>query len=268
MGVLRFVRWCSLAVGRIRFKPDRKEIYEELYAHMEDQYAELTAAGTGEKEAEKAVAEAMGDAMETARQLEQIYRPFWGYALRVARCCLVLALILALAILPGYIRQLGLYTNPAEEFFGESLETEWSDNRRVWYAEPEARDKSDGYTFTVTRLAERSFGSKTVPEERRGVLYLEINVFNPRPWAEKCTAFRELCAVDSLGTVYESADYTDRKPYLAANRTRRGLFTDTWVVILRDYVSQEAGWIELRYDKSGRHLRLTVDLGGRKEAAA
>ena len=179
-----------------------------------------------------------------------------------------LALILALAILPGYFRQLGLYANSSEEFFGESQETEWSYNRRVWYAEPEARDTSDGYTFTVTRLAERSFGSKAEPEDASGVLYLEINVFNPRPWAEKSTAFREFSVVDSLGTVYESADYTDRKPYLAANRARRGLFTDTWVVILRDYVSQEAGWIELRYDKSGRHLRLTVDLSGRKEAAA
>jgi len=267
MSVLRFDRWCSLAVSGIRFKPDRKEIYEELYAHMEDQYEELTAAGAGEKEAEEAVAEAMGDAMETARQLEKLYRPFWGYALRAARCCLILALLLALAVLPGYLRQLGFYANETEEFFGESLETEWSYNRRVWYAEPEARDKSDGYTFTVTRLAERFFGSKAKPEDARGVLYLEIKVFNPRPWAEKSTALGEFSAVDSLGTVYEAADYTGSKPYLAANRVRKGLFTDSWVVILRDYLSQEANWIELRYDKSGRHLRLTVDLGGRREAA-
>ena len=85
MGVLRFDRWCSLAVSGIRFKPDRKEIYEELYAHMEDQYEELTAAGFSEKEAEEVVAAAMGDPGETSRQLARIHRPFWGYALRAAR---------------------------------------------------------------------------------------------------------------------------------------------------------------------------------------
>ena len=68
--------------------------------------------------------------------------------------------------------------------------------------------------------------------------------------------------------MYNSTYYTDRTPYLTADLTRTGLFTDTWVVILRDYLSQEANWIELRYDKSGRHVRLTVDLRDRKEAAA
>ena len=77
-----FDRWCSAAVGRIRFVPDRWEVYEELYAHMEDQYEELTAGGMGEKEAEAEVVSAMGDPEETARQLERIHRPFWGYGRR------------------------------------------------------------------------------------------------------------------------------------------------------------------------------------------
>ena len=63
MKSIRFERWCSVAVGRIRFKPDRKEVYEELYAHMEDQYEELTAAGLSEKEAEDALHSDPGSAL-------------------------------------------------------------------------------------------------------------------------------------------------------------------------------------------------------------
>lgn len=267
MGVLRFDRWCSLAVSGIRFKPDRKEIYEELYAHMEDQYEELTAAGFSEKEAEDEVAAAMGDPGETSRQLARIHRPFWGYALRAARVCLILSAILALFILPRYVQELGITRHGSDEFFGEGLETEQGVNRRVWYDEPKVQDRSDGYTFTVTRAAERFFGDKLLREDFRRILYLEIKVFNPRPWAEECTAYTEFIAVDSLGNVYPSAYDTDRTPWLSVTRTRRGLFTDTWLVILRDYRSQEANWIELRYDKSGRHLRLPLDLRGRREAA-
>ena len=268
MGVLRFDRWCSLAVSGIRFKPDRKEIYEELYAHMEDQYEELTAAGLSEKEAEDEVAAAMGDPKETARQLELIHRPFWGYALRAARMCLVIAAVLALIFLPRYIREQNFRTVVNGDFFGGDLETEQIYNRRVWYDEPKVQDRSDGYTFTVTRAAERYYGDELMREDFRRVLYLEIKVFNPRPWAKKCTAIREFCAVDSLRNVYPPTNDTDRPPYLTATCTRTGPFTDTWLVILRDYRSQEANWIELRYDKAGRHLRLTLDLLRRKESAA
>ena len=268
MGIEPFDRWCSQAVSGIRFRPDQKEVYAELYAHMEDQYEELLEAGYPEANAENEVVSAMGDPGETALQLERIHRPFWGYALRAARCCLILSVILALVVLPRYIRGLGIGASEAEEFFGEDRETAWSYNRRVYYAEPEARDRADGYTFTVTRVAERIIGSKAGPDDARGLLYLEVKVTNPRPWAGACTASREFTAVDSRGYVYNSTYYTDRTPYLTADLTRTGLFTDTWVVILRDYLSQEANWIELRYDKSGRHVRLTVDLRDRKEAAA
>ena len=267
MRILRFDRWCSLAVSGIRFKPDRKEVYEELYAHMEDQYAELTAGGYSEKEAEEEVAAAMGDPGETARQLDLIHRPFWGCALRTARVCLIVAAVLALIFLPRYIREQRIITGGSGDFFGGSLETEVSYNRLVWYAEPGSTDRSDGYTFTLTRAAERRYGSKIDPQDGRDVLYLEVRVFNPRPWAESCTAFTEFSAVDSLGYVYSSSANTGMHPYLAAQRIRTGLFTDTWVMIIRDHRSQEAGWIELRYDHSGRHVRLWADLRDGKAAA-
>ncbi len=153
MKSIDFDRWCSAAVGRIRFVPDRWEVYEELYAHMEDQYEELTAAGLSEDEAVKEVTASMGDPEETARQLERIHRPFWGYALRAARWCLLIAAVLALLTVPGYIK--GLEINDAR--FGEGLFREtWDDGvgefRLVWYAEPTVRGRCDGYTLSLIHI--------------------------------------------------------------------------------------------------------------------
>ena len=272
MGIVPFERWCARAAGGIRIRSDRKEVYEELYAHMEDQYEELLAAGYTEAEAENEVLSAMGDAGDTARQLERIHRPFWAYALRAVRCCLVLSVFLAICFLPAYISALQIdppwHQNQINEsYFGESLEDELSFDRRVFYSEPGCRDRSDGYTFTLVRAAERSYGAKEDPEDARGVLFLEVRVFNPRPWADACAALQEFCAVDSLGNLYPPSRYSDRDPRLTGGQARTGLFTWTWHIMLRGYRSQEAEWIELRYEKSGREVRLPVDLRGKREGS-
>ena len=270
-----FDRWCSAAVGRIRFVPDRWEVYAELYAHMEDQYEELTAGGVSEKEAEKEVTAAMGDPEETARQLERIHRPFWGYALRAARWCLLIAAVLALLTVPRYIK--GLELNDAR--FGDGLFREtWDDGigefRLVWYAEPTVRGRCDGYTFTVTRAAQRSYVGWEDHTYDGDFLVIEVKVFNPRPWAEPCAAFGAFSAVDSLGNVYLENDLASAEgiesgvPYLSGVLGRTGLLTCTWDFTLNGSRSQEAEWIELRYRKSGRNLCLTVDLRDKREAGA
>jgi hypothetical protein len=267
-----FDRWCSAAVGRIRFVPDRWEVYEELYAHMEDQYEELTAGGLSEKEAEKEVTAAMGDPYETARQLERIHRPFWGYALRAARWCLLIAAVLALLTVPRYIK--GLEINDAR--YGEGLFREtWDDGigefRLVWYVEPTVRGRCDGYTFTVTRAAQRSYVGWENHTYDGDFLVIEVKVFNPRPWAEPCAAIKAFTAVDSLGNVYFENDSwiaDSSAPYLSGTWGRTGLLTWTWEITLNGSRSQEAEWIELRYRKSGRNLCLTIDLRDKREAGA
>ncbi len=272
MGVVPFDRWCSLAVSGIRFRPDRREVYEELYAHMEDQYEELLDAGYSEAKAESEVMSAMGDPGETARQLERIHRPFWAYALRAARWCLVLSVLLGLFFLPAYLQGLGIASRQMraqdEAYFGESREEEERFDLLVFYTEAGYRDRSDGYTFTVTRAAERSSGFREAPENAQSTLYLEVKVFNPRPWADACTVLQEFSAVDSLGSVYPPTRYANRQPYLTGTWRRTGLFTYTWIIMLEGYRSQEAEWIELRYEKSGRDVRLPVNLRGRREAAS
>ena len=55
-----FDRWCASAVSGIRYKPDRRKVYAELYAHLEDRCAAMTDAGVPEDEAVKRTLEAMG----------------------------------------------------------------------------------------------------------------------------------------------------------------------------------------------------------------
>ncbi len=51
-------------------------------------------------------------------------------------------------------------------------------------------------------------------------------------------------------------------PLLSGNAYRTGLCTVTWILSLRNFRSQGAEWIELRYDQGGRDIRLCVDLKG------
>ena len=272
MGIVPFERWCARAAGSIRIRSDREEVFAELYAHMEDQYEELLEAGCSEADAENEVVSAMGDPGETSRQLERIHRPFWGYALRAARWCLVLSVLLGLFFLPAYVQGLNIasrHTQTQDEaYFGESREEEECFDLLIFYTEVGYRDRSDGYTFTVTRAAERSSGFKEAPEDAQSTLYLEVTVFNPRPWADACASLQEFSAVDSLGNVYPSARYANRIPFLTGTWRRTGLFTYTWIIMLKGYRSREADWIELRYEKSGRDVRLPVSLRGRREAAS
>ena len=268
MSVLRFDRWCSLAVSGIRFKPDRKEIYEELYAHMEDQYEELTAAGLSEKEAEDEVAAAMGDPKETARQLERIHRPFWGYALRAARVCLLIAAVLVLLALPRYLEGFAFDSASREKKYHEDTKMADSSDRVVWHREPMSRDKSDGYAFTLTEATLRSFTNNVDSSDDRVYLLLEVKVFNPWPWALDCKAWGEFYAVDSLGNVYpaDGRARSHRRACVTGTDLHTGFCTWTWELRLNGWCSQEADWLELRYDQCGRDVRLVLDLREGRES--
>lgn len=81
----RLTSWCHAATILIRFGPDRKAVYNELLAHLEERRDAFMEQGLNEREASTKALEAMGDAYEIAPQLAAIHRPFWGYFLRVSR---------------------------------------------------------------------------------------------------------------------------------------------------------------------------------------
>ena len=270
MGILRFESWCHNAVSDVRDRADRERVYGELYAHMEDQYDELIAGGMAEAEAEKAVVAAMGDAADTARQLRKLYPPIWHHLLLAARMVLLLAFLLALSNVPQYLRDLRgqLLPPPAATlYFSDERGITAEEDQRTFYAEPMSRDESDGYRFTLTQAAERHYIWRDTGGNRkeRDELYLAVEVYHPSLWEKRSHVLREFYAVDSLGNRYEStnrADPNTEAPSLWMNVTRTGLFSYTWFVGFNYYRSHDAEWIELRYDKAERSVRLRADLKG------
>ena len=263
-------RWCEAAVSGIRYKPDRAKVYDELYAHLEDRCAGLIEAGVPEREAAEKALAAMGSAEEVAEMLERIHRPFWGWVLTFARVLLIVAAVLALFTVPRRLFSLGIASAPpggVEGLYNLIAETNSSlRSERVFYAEPMARDSSDGYRFTLTRCAQwHTYGELDGAEIDSDEFYLTVESLYLRPWRQDREILRTFYAVDSLGNVYGAYDvtlYNGVSRALVGNPYRTGLCTVTWELWLSGFCSQGAEWIELRYDRAGRDVRLRVDLTG------
>lgn len=261
-----FANWCESAVKRIRFGPDRKRVYSELYSHMEDEYDALVCEGLSDEDAKRKVLRSMGDAEQTADQLALIHRPFWGWMLRAARILLIISALIALRYVPGYINtHIHDYQNSQMWVFEDVKESSSGSSRMTFYTEPKCQSSSDGFTFRITRAAQRHSTYTTDGiTGKEDSFYLMVDVSNPRPWMDSGDIMREFYAVDSLGNKYVSTydQIYVYEPYLAGNGIRSNLFTTTWLMWLQNYCSQDAEWIELRYDRSGRDIRLRIDLTG------
>ena len=275
MDKLEFMRWYAAATADIKYKPDRERVSEELYAHLEDRCAAMTEAGVPEAEAVKQALAAMGSADEVAEQMAKIHRPFWGYLLRFSRWLLLIAAVLVLFTVPRWIIQQPIGGGPQEYetlYFDSSQRVENGlRDERTFSARPMSRDFSDGYRFILTRAAEWH-ETGTTPDGTEVDDYhfhMLVEVFNLRPWAQYSDILREFYAVDSLGNRYEAymrSRYDRTTPTLAGNGLRSGLCTRTWEMWLSEYRSHGADWIELRYDQSGRDVRLRIDLTGGETA--
>ena len=144
--------------------------------------------------------------------------------------------------------------------------TDGGRDHRTFYAEPMSRDYADGYRFTLTRAAERC---ATLENEDGGVqdtftLFLSVEVYHPSLRGETSGALREFYAVDSLGNRYQALNLSDLgtdERVLGGNPHRSGLFSYSWDMWLTGW-KHGPEWIELRYDKAGRSVRLRADLKG------
>jgi len=266
-----FERWCASAVSGIRYKPDRRKVYAELYAHLEDRCAAMTDAGVPEDDAVKRTLEAMGSAAEVAEQLEQIHRPFWGRLLRFSRWLLLIAAVMAAFIVLPWLRGLALVTPgdlaSALSYYGNAEGFDTNHAKHLWTVESAARDSSDGYRFTLRRadgwLSDRA---DVLGETEADSVDLTVECFNLRPWARYSSVQYEFYAVDSLGNRYEAFPDAWRdgsEPMLLwTGNINTGVCTVTHICSLMGYCSQGAEWIELRYDRAGRDVRLRVYLPG------
>ena len=267
---MRYIeQWCDTAVSYIRFKPDRPPVKQELMEHMQDKYDGYVEAGMVPAEAERQTIREMGSEYETGKLLNKIHKPYLGWLWRATQWALVLLLIVALVngIQWGkdiWYAEISYYTY--DPYKDTSYEFEDGDRReRLLYLEPNSSAKCGGYTFTVTKAA---YWEGTYENKEINSFYFRLEEFNPRPWVDHTEAPRWLSAVDSLGNYYYSQyehfttteEYSE--PFLWGNVYRTAPLTYTWDMNLEGYVSQQADWIDLCYDRGGMEFTIRIDLTG------
>ena len=271
--------WAFQACAHIRFKPDRAAAEEELLAHLEDKAeAILREKDLLVYEAEQQALASMGDPDEVGRQLAAVHKPWLGYLWLWSRRVLIMCIVAVIWAAWGFSERTG---------FGESAPRWWQEypgynaNREhytITELSPDCRDGSDGYTFTVPAAAVWYNEAFVAREEYEGevyeyaveentALYLTVRATSLLPSTEGCAAFRDFYAVDDLGNYYWSSNdpeviYTwQTQRSLTGNAHATGLWTSEYEAFIAS-VDPAASWVELRYDRDGRDVRLRIDLTG------
>ena len=273
MNNLKFEAWITKAVSRIVLNQDKIRVGQELMDHMEDHFEDALARGLSPAEAQEETLRAMGDPESLSHTLGQIHRPHWGLLQERSRKVLrVLLLLLPFflfgRLLVGFCFRDG-YHAPSYFRYNPYESVSFSDHagaaERLLLVTPDVSAASDGYTFTLSRAALwrlESVDSQGRHQEDR--LYFQLHITNLRPWAEFDDISRWFYAVDSLGNVYHAAYETGAAdvPAITGSVYHAGPLTYIHDMYLTDYVSRDAQWIDLRYDRAGREIVLRIDLTG------
>lgn len=272
-----FQKWCAEAVSRIVFVPDRLEVERELYQHMRDRYEYAVQSGLDPKEAEKQTLAALGDPQEIAPQLGQIHRPFWGRFHLLTRQMVAVMLCVSLFCLCTYLLKSYVlfqsFTTPVYYRYDPFQDRAFSDTTveafRLDYGEPLSAALSDGYLFSLQKYAlweDVRIDSRGALQETEE-LYVQLQVISLVPWSSHTDISRWFRARDDLGNeylaAYEAGDGTE--PALQASWYHTAPCVYTHIIRFSDYLSQDAQWIDLYYDRAGRNIVLRIDLTGETE---
>lgn len=270
--------WCKSATKGIKYRPDRQEVYNELYQHIEDRYLDFLDQGMKEDKALQMTLCVMGDAEKIAPQLAAIHRPFWGYLYSLCKWGLiVLVLVTVWKFVPWLITCCQEIYEPGLNINGHNVYEEtyfevmydgqvqdiWD---RLYYAEPDVKAYSDGYTFSISKVFLWSVSNKIDKEqETENYLYILMDCTNLLPWADYSDIGGWFWAEDSHGTYYycmEEFLYGNEPSIRGGNPSHRpGPFTYTYLFSC-GLDTPDTEWIELHYDRAGRDIVLHVDLTG------
>lgn len=268
-------RWCKIATSRIRYGPDRKKVFQELYDHLEDHRSSLMEQGLRPEEASGQALAAMGSAVELAPQLAKIHRPFWGYALRISQILLLLLLCLSILPIVNYVRDLSLDTSVSYrdfEVFNAASYGSDTGRRLLHLSQPELTFRDSNSRFTITDACVFSQDSEYYGPNFTQ-LYIRIRQHSLLPGTEQEQYFDNFMitgwfsARDSLGNEYTYFMDPQREGTKTLNTTsgQTGIFTYTHECWINQFPA-EAEWVEICYRRDGRNYALRIDLtgGGRK----
>ena len=244
--------WCRVATAKIRYKPDREAVSDELRGHLEDAYDAYITKGLTPDEAEAKALETMGKAEDIAPQLAAIHKPWLGYlySLLKGSAILATALVLFCLVIHGVSTLLGYLS--AAQF--DSLPANY-DNLN-YYFQPNVSEYCDGYRFRVTEAgyiaSESSF-------------YFELEILH-WPWMDPNNATDHIWAIDSCGRYYSPISAQNHN---GIGRVQRLGSQSSSYISLNLFslciFDRRAEWVELHYDRDGRDIVLRIDLTGGAE---
>lgn len=262
---LIFQKWCNEVTSGIRTHPDRENASKELAHHLEDKYQLLIAEGMNPAAAaEKAVAD-MGDPLELSLQLASAHPPIWGKLYTYTKWALVVCLCVT-TIMYLIFFTLTRYVITTYHEFDPTIVQLGGDEYLLETYDPSCVDTSDGYLLNVSDASLWLVEMQNSHGEIMRTHYFNVRIDSCTyiPWAEEPDFSEWMWAVDSLGNYYysEREDSMAQESSIDAKDYHTGMFTYTHNLWLRPYISQEAQWIEVHYDRSGRDIVLRIDLTG------
>ncbi|MCI8423381.1 MAG: hypothetical protein HFF50_07615 [Lawsonibacter sp.] len=232
-------RWLDVAVMQIRFRPDQRQVREELDAHLEDEILDLQRifSGMTQEEAEERALAQMGDPAEVAWALAKVHRPWLGWLWRFSQGALG---VLAVAFLLLCFVQETSYDNFV-----------WGGYYGRPYASPQAlepeRASLGGYTF---RILEAVYQTE---EDGPGQLQVTFTASNPRFWERisEGAVYRSLSVAAEDGQRWVTQGrggflQDPSQPVLwGMDSYRWGLFHREFTAFVQDAVWQEGDWVTL-----------------------
>lgn len=261
--------WLGEAVKQIRFVPDRKVVFEELAAHIQDRSDDLVTRGYTREEADERTLRAMGDPSEIGKQLDLVHKPWLGWLWMVSRWLAIFAVLVLLwcVLLSGMFSAWNSdrlvaqdYLDPETDVVQHSV---YGEQNRILYWEGDGDTaKWNRYTFRIEKAA--------VWNNTTYDLYGHMTVSGFLPW-EDYFYLDETYAVDSLGNYYQNFQsiYFDNALYEESGWKMLDMgwayhrnLTTWWYGFFVNGLDPEAEWIELRYDRNGQNIVLRIDLTG------
>lgn len=259
---IRMRRWCSDATLGIRISPDKELVAQELYDHIYDRMALLIQSGMDGDSAEQAVNSIMGNPLDVNAPLGSLHRPFWTLALRWAHRVMVVLMLICLVTYGLHYLETAFFSNDIEKF-DKSLPPAISGTHQLlWRDSPGVTESAEGFRIRVYQTS--LWHTTSLDGDQREILNIQIKITNPIPWSQEPNFGNWIWAEDSLGNQYLSGglDTPAREPAIQAVQYHTGTTTyilDLWIF---QYVSQDAQWLELHYDRDGRNITLQIPLSG------
>lgn len=256
----KITKWCSTAVAKIHYPPDRNAVFEELRQHMDDRSNDFLEKGFDENEALEKTMEVMGDPYELAPMLGAIHRPYWGFAYSITKwLCIFIAAVALLTVLWKAFSVFSTRYDKTDHLFDYYEHTAGDGRHRVVYTEPNAEFTDSGYRVTLTKAS--------LWETTNGINYtyfqLEVKGYHPR------TSEPDFCyyisARDSLGRKYASRQHGYK---VEDGRIAAGIlyhtapFTWLYDVSLYGFDPEGVEWVDICYERDGREHTLRIDLTG------